>query len=1023
MTKKVYSQNEVYEATLKYFDGDQLATTTWMKKYCLRDDADNYLELTPDDMHRRLAHKFSEIEEKYRDKTDNASNLKLSEYGYNRKHLTEEDIYNFFKDFKYIIPAGSVMSGLGNPSPVSLSNCWVIDGPNDSLEDIFRVCNEQSQLMKRRGGVGFDISKLRPAGSGVKNSAKNSSGAASFMDLFGHVTNTIAQNGRRGALMLSINICHPDALAFIEKKQDLTKVTGANVSVQIPDEFMEAVKNDEQFTLRWPVDAHINWALTNKANNVDYEYDKLYPMLYSKHKFDSHLYAGYMKIVKAKELWEKLIHCAWNTAEPGIIFQTRHHNYSPDGVYPSFKGSCTNPCITGDALITTKDGEIPMREVVSKIENGETVEVLTYNEQNACCEFKTINDVFLTRKNANIIEVECEDGTTLKLTPDHKVFTENRGWVEASKLTDNDVLVKTFKKIKVKRLSLRENEDVYDLTINSNHNFFANGILVHNCGEIFMHEDSCRLIHVNLTQFITEKGKLDDEKLYKVTYEAMRLGDDLVDLEAEALNKIINKVVKDGDKGNSEYNLYTRLLDHSLEGRRCGLGFTGLADLIANLGLKYDSDEALKTIETVMRIMFVAEMDANIDMAILRGTFPAYNKEVEKQGNEWYDKLRKDMPQLYERMMKYGRRNISFNTVAPTGTVSLLARTSSGIEPIFLPYYTRRVKCTKPTDRVDFTDAVGEKYTEYVTTHPGLFKWAEAKYGHKIKDYNIEQWEEVYQESPWFKSTANDIDWEKRVKLQGIVQRYITHSISSTVNLPNDVSEAAVSTIYMKAWEDNLKGITVYRDGCRNGVMVSTEEKKEEKKPTEEMYAAKRRPKTLDCKVIRFVNKGEKWVGVVGVLDGKPYEIFTGLQEKLNIPNWVEDGVIVRNKEKRKDPETGEEKMVSRYDICYEDRDGYRVCVEGLSRVFNPEFWNYGKLISGLLRHHMAIPYIIKVISSLKLDSSSINTWRNGIIRCLRKFEDMKEEITGEVCPECGGTLLREGGCVHCKDCAWSRCE
>ena len=886
MTKKVYSQNEVYEATLKYFDGDQLATTTWMKKYCLRDDADNYLELTPDDMHRRLAHKFSEIEEKYRDKTDNTSNLKLSEYGYNRRHLTEEDIYNFFKDFKYIIPAGSVMSGLGNPSPVSLSNCWVIDGPNDSLEDIFRVCNEQSQLMKRRGGVGFDISKLRPAGSGVKNSAKNSSGAASFMDLFGHVTNTIAQNGRRGALMLSINICHPDALAFIEKKQDLTKVTGANVSVQIPDEFMEAVKNDEQFTLRWPIDADINWELTNKANNVDYEYDKLYPMIYGDSPFDSHARTGYMKIVKAKELWDKLIHCAWNTAEPGIMFQTRHHNYSPDGVYPSFKGSCTNPC-----------------------------------------------------------------------------------------------------------------------------------------GEIFMHEDSCRLIHINLTQFITKKGKLDDENLYKVTYEAMRLGDDLVDLEAEALNKIIDKVVNDGDKGNSEYKLYTRLLDHSLEGRRCGLGFTGLADLIANLGMKYDSDEALKTIEHVMRIMFIAEMDANIDMAILRGTFPAYDKAVEKQGNEWYNKLREDMPQLYDRMMKYGRRNISFNTVAPTGTVSLLARTSSGIEPIFLPYYTRRVKCTKPTDRVDFTDAVGEKYTEYVTTHPGLFKWAEAKYGHKIKDYNIKQWEEVYQTSPWFKSTANDIDWEKRVKLQGIVQRYVTHSISSTVNLPNNVSEEAVSTIYMKAWENNLKGITVYRDGCRNGVMVSTEEKKEEKKPTEEMYAAKRRPKTLDCKIIRFINKGEKWVGVVGMLDGKPYEIFTGLQEKLNIPNWVEDGVIVRNKEKMRDPETGEEKMVSRYDICYEDRDGYRVCVEGLSRVFNPEFWNYGKLISGLLRHHMAIPYIVKVISSLKLDSSSINTWRNGIIRCLRKFEDMKEEITGEVCPECGGTLLREGGCIHCKDCGWSRCE
>ena len=415
-------------------------------------------------------------------------------------------------------------------------------------------------------------------------------------------------------------------------------------------------------------------------------------------------------------------------------------------------------------------------------------------------------------------------------------------------------------------------------------------------------------------------------------------------------------------------------------------------------------------INHIMRLMFIAEMDSEIDMAITRGKFPAYNQSYEKKGNLWYDTLKKDMPQLYDKMMKYGRRNISQNTVAPTGTVSLMAQCSSGIEPVFMPLYTRRVKCMKPSDRVDFIDNVGEKFTEYITVHPGLLKWAKEN---KLVEENmdIKKWQKIYESSPWFESTANDIDWEKRVKLQGIVQHYITHSISSTVNLPNNVTEEEVSTIYMKAWEDGLKGITVYRDGCRAGVMVSTDNKKENDKK-ENPLAAKRRPKSLPCKVIRFTNKGEKWIGVVGILDGQPYEIFTGLQENLSIPNWVTDGEIVRNKEDGH----------SRYDICYLDKEGYKVCIQGLSRISNPEYWNYGKLISGLLRHHMEIQYIIKVISSLKLDDS-INAWKNGIIRTLQKFEDNHTEVQGEKCPECGGTLIREGGCIHCKDCGWTRCE
>lgn len=1029
---KMYTYDEVLQAALQYFNNDNLAATTWINKYAMRDKEGNLVEKTPEDMHRRMAKAFALKEEHYRYNVKESDQLKLSEYGYKREELTYDKIFNLFKDFKHIIPAGSVMSGIDNPAPVSLSNCWVIAPPGDSLDEIFRVCNEQSQLMKRRGGVGFDISKLRPSGAAVNNSAKSSTGAASFMDLFSHVTNTIAQNGRRGALMLSISILHPDSLIFIEKKQDLSKVTGANVSVQIPDEFMEAVIKDEDVIQRWPIDANINEELTEKINGKpvsELEYNTLYPMAYTEGELSSTAKHGYLMKIKAKELWNKLIHCAWNTAEPGIIFQTKHHNYSPDGVYPSFKGSCTNPCVTGDTIVNTDKGNLSVLEIVNKFNNNEEINILSFNENIAkagniiepkkCLEYKQLLNAQLTHKNAEIIEIEYktvgyteEYSGKLRLTPDHKIKVYN-GYKAAKDLTENDELrflcKDTTAKAKIVNIISVENKDVYDLTVADNHNFFANNLLVKNCGEIFMHEDSCRLIHINLTSFVKD-GKLNETKLYETTYEAMRLADDLVDLEEDAIHRIMKKIIDDGDKGNSEYNLYDRLLKHSLEGRRCGLGFTGLADTIALLGYKYDSEESLEMIKHIMRLMFIAEMDSMIDMAITRGKFPGYDKSLEEKGNLWYDTLKKDMPQLYEKMMKFGRRNVSFNTVAPTGTVSLMAQCSSGIEPIFMPYYTRRVKCMKPSDRVDFIDNVGEKFTEYVTVHPGLLKWANNN-NLVNGDMNVKQWQQIYEKSPWFKSTANDIDWEKRVKLQGIVQHYISHSISSTVNLPNNVSEEDVSIIYMKAWEDGLKGITVYRDGCRAGVMVSTDNKKENDKK-ENPLAAKRRPKSLPCKVIRFTNKGEKWIGVVGILDGQPYEIFTGLQENLSIPNWVTDGEIVRNKENGH----------SRYDICYLDKEGYKVCIQGLSRISNPEYWNYGKLISGLLRHHMEIQYIIKVISSLKLDDS-INAWKNGIIRTLQKFEDNHTEVQGEKCPECGGTLIREGGCIHCKDCGWTRCE
>lgn len=880
--KRKYTYDEVYEASLKYFEGDELAASTWIKKYCLSDDDGYYYELTPDDMHRRMAKEFARIEESYDLRMNHDNKLKLSPYGYNRVPLDKDSIYEMFKDFKYTIPAGSVMSGLGNGKPVSLSNCFVIDGPNDSLDSIFKVSSEHAQLSKRRGGCGYDISKLRPNGAKVNNSANTSSGAVSFMDLFSQVTNTIGQNGRRSALMLSISINHPDAKEFIEKKQDLTKVTGANVSIAITDDFMSLLdKDDDLFIQKFPIDID-NSELFDSIEGL--EFDKLY-----KGKKEN----TYFKLIHAKELWKTLIHCAWNTAEPGLLFKDRHHQFSPDGVYDSFRGTCSNPC-----------------------------------------------------------------------------------------------------------------------------------------GEIFMREDSCRLIHINLSNFIkdefTNKAKIDDDKLYYYTYETMHLADSLVDLEKEALERIMAKIINDGDKDGNEYKLYERLLKHTLEGRRCGLGFLGLSDAIAKLNLKLDSDESLKAIDTIMKIMFKAELDAQIDLSIERGSFSSFNSDLEKEGNEWYDFVRENYPNEFNKMMKFGRRNISFSTIAPTGSVGILAKTTGGIEPLFMPFYVRRRKCMSSSDRVDFVDVVGEKYTEFVVVHPQLKKWAEFKFDlskEEIDNWNIDKWNEVYKESPWFGSTAPEIDWIKRVDIQRIAQNRISHSISSTINLPKETTEEKIAEIYYESWKRKLKGVTVYRDGCRNGILVSTDSKKDEKKKNLmciDNSQVTKRPKSISCKIFRFSNKGEKWVGVVGLVDNKPYEIFTGLLDKLDIPNWVNEGFIVRNKEKR--IIDGEEVMKSRYDICYEDKEGKTICVEGLSRIFRPEYWNYAKLISGLLRHHMPISYVVKVISSLNLDDSNINTWKNGVIRLLRKFND---SIEGEFekCPECGGRLVREGGCLHCLECGYSKCE
>ena len=1178
MQDKIYSVEEVTSASQEYFNGDDFASSTWMKKYCLKNDVMQYMEKTPEDMHHRLAKGFNDVEQRFIS-SYKGDKKEMSRYGQDREDLTEEKIFGLFDKFRYIVPGGSVMAGLGSNAIGSLSNCFVIGAVEDSYSQIMIVRNEQVQLMKRRGGVGLDLSLLRPRNSKVNNAALTSTGAASFMEVFSEVTKEVAQCGRRGALMLTMNIMHPDSEEFITKKQDLTKVTGANISVKLTDEFMQAVENDSDFFLRFPVNLEFD---SERYQHLEYG-----ELVNVSDDFES-VKRAYLKKIKAKDLWNKLMSCAHGTGEPGIMFESEMHNYSPDGVYDNFKMVSTNPCQPARATVLTPNGirtfgEISVGDTIwskegwtkivrkecsgvkdvynVKTDYGTFVGTLNHRlvtssgkmEANVALDveglcgpydsyediqqfivdgyvfaaglakdgyiyvkaFDNISKTFLKdfiidEKLNQSNEIEYIVNTTLsenelyavsKAIPNrffkgdkNEVSSFLKGFVAAFGNGDlNGIDLNIFTegiryqlqemfssigitskfivnaghefmltnvaqsirlnfegsnkfatlqnpnlsyKIKdtysngfhgIKEKVYASTEEVFNITVdNESHTYWTGGLNVSNCGEIGMGAyDSCRLIHLNLSSYViepfTSNAHLDLELLYKHAYEATRLADDLVELEVEAVDRIIDVVKEDSDQ--VEYKLWNNIKRTAQLGRRCGLGFTAMADTIAMLGLKYDSEAGLLCVDAIMKTIFNGELDSTIDMAIERGTFLGYDRQKESNGNKWYEFVKNTNHIRYERMMKFGRRNVSFGTVAPTGTVSIMTKTTSGIEPLFMPYYVRRRKCMTDSDRVDFVDVVGEKYTEFVVVHPMLRKYAEDRHGiETVNEWKIDEWQNCYSNSPWFGSTANDINWENRVRLQGIVQKYITHSISSTVNLPNNVTVDDVSNIYYNTWKNHLKGITVYRDGCRSGVLVSADTKKEDKKSKicVESTDAPKRPKILECKIYRFSNKGEKWVGVVGLLDGKPYEIFTGLAEKLNIPTWVENGIVVRNKEKKMID--GEEKLVSRYDICYKDKDGFNVCVEGLSRTFNPEFWNYAKLISGLLRHKMPIPYVIKVISSLNLDSSTINTWKNGVIRTLRKFND---SIVGDndKCPECGGRMVRENGCLHCIDCGWSRCE
>jgi ribonucleoside-diphosphate reductase alpha chain len=837
-----YTYKDVLEQSLEYFNNDELAATTWINKYCLKDKHGNYLEKSPDEMHLRMAKEFGRVENKYAS-TETVSEH-LSDYGKNRKPLDETKIYQLFKDFKYVIPQGSVMFGLGNDQVIaSLSNCIVVPSVLDSYGGVCHTDEQLAQLFKRRCGVGVDLSELRPKDALVSNAAGSTTGAVSFMNRFSNTTREVAQNGRRGALMLTMDVKHPDIEDFITIKQDLTKITGANISIRLSDEFMQAVVNDTKFTLQWPIESK------------DPEYTKE---------------------IDAKDLWDKIITCAHNTAEPGLIFWDRQHHYSTSSVYPEFKNSSTNPCS----------------------------------------------------------EIAMQGG------------------------------------------------------------------------------DSCRLIAVYLFGFVeapfTKNAKFNFKKFYEVVYETQRLMDDLVDLELEAVERILAKINADPEPEaikRTEKDLWNLLAETGKKGRRTGLGFTALADAIAALGIKFDTDDALAVVNDIMKTKMTAEFDSSIDMAITRGQFEVFNRNIEDT-SEFVQMMAKEFPEMYERMMEHGRRNISISTVAPTGSLSMLAQVSSGIEPVFLLSYVRRrkVNTNDENSKVDFVDELGDGFEEFTVYHKKYETWMNTTGKSDVA------------ESPYAGATAPEIDWKKRVEMQALVQKYTTHSISSTINLASDVTVDSVGDIYVDSWQKGLKGITVYRDGSRSGILVSTDQKTKEQTITSTETLTAKRPDRIEAEIVRFHNDSEKWLAVIGLVDGRPYEIFTGqMKDAFNLPQWVEKGWVTKN---RNDDGS------SRYDFQYIDSEGYKITIEGLSRSFDKEFWNYAKLISGVLRHGMPIPYVVDLVQNLNLYDDHINTWKNGVARALKRFVPEGTEALDKKCPNCNDPdgLIFEEGCLKCKSCGDSKC-
>ena len=850
MEKKTYSYYEAFNASLQYFNGDELAARVWVNKYAVKDSFGNIYEKSPEDMHWRIANEVARIEAKY------------------PNGLKAEELFNLFDHFKYIIPQGSPMTGIGNDFQVaSLSNCFVIglDGSADSYGAIIRIDEEQVQLMKRRGGVGHDLSHIRPKGSPVKNSALTSTGLVPFMERYSNSTREVAQDGRRGALMLTVSIKHPDSESFIDAKMTEGKVTGANVSVKLDDAFMQAAVDNQTYTQQFPIDSD-HPAVTKEIN--------------------------------AAALWKKIVHNAWKSAEPGVLFWDTILRESVPDCYADlgFRTVSTNPC-----------GEIPL------------------------CPY-----------------------------------------------------------------------------------------------------DSCRLLAINLYSYVvnpfTPEAYFDFDLFKKHVALAQRIMDDIIDLELEKIEKIMEKIDSDPEsievKG-AERHLWEKIYRKSGMGRRTGVGITGEGDMLAAMGLRYGTEEASDFSEKVHKTIALAAYRSSINMAKERGAFEIYDTKREKN-NPFINRLKEADPELYEEMVKYGRRNIACLTIAPTGTTSLMTQTTSGIEPVFMPVYKRRRK-VNPNDtnvHIDFIDETGDAFEEYIVFHHKFLTWMKINGYDPDKRYTQEEIDELVAKSPYYKATSNDVDWLMKVKMQGRIQKWVDHSISVTINLPNNVDEELVNRLYVEAWRSGCKGCTVYRDGSRAGVLLSTKKKEEKKADTAAVdkllkrpQVVEVRPKVLEADVVRFQNNKEKWVAFVGLLDGRPYEIFTGLQddeEGILLPRSVTHGRIIKNYD---------EDGVKHYDFQFENKRGYKMTIEGLSEKFNKEYWNYAKLISGVLRWQMPIDQVIKLVGSLQLDSENINTWKNGVERALKKYVQDGTEAKGVKCPNCGNeTLVYQEGCLICKTCGSSRC-
>ncbi len=839
----IFPVDEVKKMATAYFKGDELAANVWLNKYALKDSQGNLYERTPDEMHWRLAHEIARIEKKY------------------PNPVRAEDIYMLLKDFKYIVPQGGPMTGIGNDFQISsLSNCFVIgnDGSSDSYGGILKIDQEQVQLMKRRGGVGHDLSHIRPEGSPVKNSALTSTGIVPFMERYSNSTREVAQGGRRGALMLTISIKHPDAKNFIDAKMEKGKVTGANISVKIDDEFMRAVREGKLYRQQYPIDS---------SNPI------------------------YYKDIDARALWDTIIHNAWSSAEPGILFWDTVAREAVPDCYADlgFKTISTNPC-----------GEIPL------------------------CPY-----------------------------------------------------------------------------------------------------DSCRLLALNLYSYVdkpfTEEANFNSELFTKHVHYAQRIMDDIIDLEVEKINAILAKIEADPEEDEVkrvERRMWENIREKSLQGRRTGIGITAEGDMIAALGSRYGTREATDFSVEVHKLLAIETYRSSVNLAEERGSFPIYSTEREKD-NPFVQRIKESVPVVYEKMKRVGRRNIALLTIAPTGSVSICTQTTSGIEPVYLISYKRRRK-VNPNDKdvvISFTDDLGDTWEEYHVFHPKFITWLEMN-GYdsdKVKILPDAELQEIIKKSPYYKASSNDVDWVEKVRMQGMVQKWVDHSISVTVNLPKEATEELVSKVYQTAWESGCKGMTIYRDGSRDGVLISNEKKADDTVEFKETKAPIR-PKVLEAEVVRFQNDYDKWVAVVGLLDKKPYEIFTGKADEFYLPPYVNKGWVIKNKAEKGQP--------SQYDFQFEDKAGYKIVIPALSRSFNKEFWNYAKLISGILRHGMPLPYAINLVENLTLDNDSINTWKNGVVRGLKKFIPDGTVDQKSSCPECHteGSLMYKEGCLVCKECGYSKC-